>query len=622
MAQKKVGVVARVRRALFGKPIPTAQAHHERLGPLLGLPVFSSDALSSVAYATEAILGVLVLYSVGALREQFWITLSICLLIIIIATSYNQTIHAYPTGGGSYIVAKENLGETPGLLAGAALLIDYILTVSVSIAAGIAAIVSAYPSLHPYLVPLSIFCIAVIAWANLRGVKESGTAFAVPTYGFILCITALIVFGVARLVGGPPVHQHIEADPGAIGREASFWFGFIVLRSFAAGCTALTGIEAVSNGIQAFRAPESRNASITLRWMTALLTFMFLGIGYLSLHVPTLTLYSTSSKNYMSVIAQIAAHTFGQNSILFYVIQYFTAAILILAANTAFADFPRLSSLMARDGYLPRPLARLGDRLVFHNGILLLALAAGALIAMFKGELDALLPLYAVGVFTAFTLSQAGMVKHWFVVKGRGWRNRAVINAIGAALSGVVAIVILATKFIEGAWIVVILLAILFTLFTMIKRRYKSISDQLLIEGEPPKRPARHTSLLMVPRVHKGIVSALEYALLLDAHCRAVHVAINDKALPEVRRMWEKYGEGVPLTILSTPHRSLVQPILDYVDEMLEEDPDQVITVIVPEAVSLKFYQRLLQENVAQQLRTGLALRENVMVTNARYFLK
>jgi amino acid transporter len=584
--------------------------------------VFSSDALSSVAYATEAILGVLVLYSAGALGQQIWITAGICLLIIIIATSYNQTIYAYPTGGGSYIVAKENLGETPGLLAGAALLIDYVLTVSVSVAAGVAAIVSAYPSLHSYLIPISLACIALIAWANLRGVKESGTAFAIPTYGFILCMTTLILFGVFHLSGGAAVHQQVAADPGEIGKEANYLFLFVVLRSFAAGCTALTGIEAVSNGIQAFKAPESRNASLTLRWMTAILTFMFLGVGYLALHIPTLTLYKTSNPQYMSVVAQVAAHTFGFGSIPFYVIQYFTAAILILAANTAFADFPRLSSLMARDGYLPRPLSRLGDRLVFHNGIVFLAIAAGVLIAVFKGELDALLPLYAVGVFTAFTLSQAGMVKHWNVIRGKGWLNRAVINAIGAALSGIVAVVIMATKFVEGAWIVLILLAVLFILFKVIKKRYESILRQLAIVGDPPARPSRQTSLLLVPRVHRGIISALEYALLLDPNCRAVHIGINKKALPEVRRMWEKFGEGVPLTILPTPHRSLVEPILKLVDEMMEEDPNQVITVIVPEAVSMKFWHRLLQENVSQQLRTALAQRRNVMVTNARYFLE
>ncbi len=622
MVARKTGVFSRIRLALLGKPIPTARAHHERLGPLLGLPVFSSDMLSSVAYATEAILYVLMLFSVAVLRDQIWITIAICLLIVIIATSYNQTIHAYPTGGGSYIVAKDNLGETPGLIAGAALLIDYILTVSVSVAAGVAAIVSAYPTLHSYLIPISVVCIAIIAWANLRGVKESGTAFAIPTYGFIVCMIALIGFGVAHLVGGPAVAQQVQAEPGTIGSENGHLFLFVVLRAFAAGCTAITGIEAVSNGVQAFRAPEAKNASITLRWMAAILTFMFLGVGYLSLHIPTLKLYSTSSKQYMSVVSQIAAHTFGFGSTFFYVVQYFTAAILILAANTAFSDFPRLTSLMARDGYLPRPLARLGDRLVFHNGILLLAIAAGGLIFVFRGELDALLPLYAVGVFTAITLSETGMVRHWLKLKGKGWATKAGVNALGAVLAGIVTIVILGTKFVEGAWIVTVLLAVSFLLFKLIKGRYTAITKQLEIDDEIPARPTRHTSLLLVPRVHKGILAALEYAVLLDPTCRAVHVVINDKSLPETRRLWEKYGEGVPLTILSSPHRSLIEPITNYVDEMLEEDADQVITVIVPEAVSTNFWHKLLQENVAQQMRASLGRRPNVMVTNSRYFLR
>jgi amino acid transporter len=563
-----------------------------------------------------------VLYSISALHIQIWISIAICLLILIIATSYNQTIHAYPTGGGSYIVAKDNLGETPGLIAGAALLIDYVLTVSVSVAAGVAAIVSAYPNLHSYLVPISLVCIGVIAWANLRGVKESGTAFAIPTYGFIVCMVALIGFGIAHLTGGPAVAQHIEADPGAIGSESKHLFLFVVLRAFAAGCTAITGIEAVSNGVQAFRAPEAKNASVTLRWMAAILTFMFIGVGYLSLHVPSLKLYSTSSKEYMSVVSQIAAHTFGAGSTFFYVVQYFTAAILILAANTAFSDFPRLASLMSRDGYLPRPLSRLGDRLVFHNGILLLAVAAGALIFVFRGQLDALLPLYAIGVFTAITLSETGMVRHWLRLKGRGWHTKAAINAVGAVLAGIVMVVILTTKFLEGAWIVAVLLAVSFTLFKQIKRRYDEISKQLVLSEDVPPRPSRHTSLLLVPRVHRGIISALEYSLMLDPNCRAVHVAIHDRSLPETRRLWEKYGEGVPLTILASPHRSLVQPVLDYVDEMLEEDPDQVITVIVPEAVSTNFWHKLLQENVAQQMRAALGQRRNVMVTNSRYFLR
>jgi len=622
MSDKPGGVFAQFKRALLGKPIPTAKADHERLGPLLGLPVFSSDALSSVAYATEAILSILMLYSLTALQYQFWITLAICVLILIIAFSYNQTIHAYPSGGGSYIVATDNLGETPGLLAGAALLIDYVLTVSVSIAAGVAAIVSAYPALHQHLVPLSLICIAVIAWANLRGVKESGTLFAIPTYGFIFCILALIVVGLFHAIGSPPVHQVVEADPGMIGKEVGFAFLFVILRSFAAGCTALTGIEAVSNGVQAFRAPESKNASTTLRWMTTILFVMFLGIGYIVQHIPHLTLYSTSNPKYSTVVSQVAAYTFGYQSIAYFVIQYFTAAILILAANTAFADFPRLASLMARDGYLPRPLARLGDRLVFHNGILFLAIAAGTLVFAFKGELDQLLPLYAVGVFCAFTLSQSGMVKHWFKVKGKGWHAKAWINALGAVLSGIVTLVILITKFTEGAWIVTILLIVLFTLFKLIKGRYISITGQLTIDEQPVERHARSTSILLVPRVHKGILSALDYAKLIDPHCRAVHVGINEKSLGDTREMWEKYGEGMPLIILNSPHRSLTQPILEYVDELLDEDPNQVITVIVPEAVSTKFWHKLLQENVAQQLRNALGQRKDVMVTNARYFLR
>jgi len=621
MSDKHVGAFSQFKRALLGKPIPTAKAEHERLGPLLGLPVFSSDALSSVAYATEAILGILMLYSLTALQYQIWITLAICVLILIIAFSYNQTIHAYPSGGGSYIVATDNLGETPGLLAGAALLIDYVLTVAVSIAAGIAAIVSAYPMLHQHLVLLCLGCIAVVAWANLRGVKESGTLFAIPTYGFILCILALIVLGVIHTLGQAPVHQVVSADPGMIGKEAGFALVFIVARSFAAGCTALTGIEAVSNGVQAFRAPEADNASKTLRWMTLILFTMFLGIGYIVQHIPHLALYSTSNPKYSTVVSQVAAFTFGYQTIPYYIVQYFTAAILVLAANTAFADFPRLASLMARDGYLPRPLARLGDRLVFHNGILFLAVAAGALVFAFKGELDQLLPLYAVGVFCAFTLSQSGMVKHWFKLKGKGWHAKAAINALGAVLSGIVTVVILVTKFTEGAWIVTILLAALFILFKQIKSRYRSITKQLEIPAEPLAKPTRYTSILLVPRVHRGILSALDYAKLVDPGCIAVHIAINEKSLAETRQMWEEHGEGMPLTILSSPHRSLTQPILDYVDELIEEDPGQVITVIVPEAVSTKFWHKLLQENVAQQLRNALGQRKNVMVTNSRYFL-
>ncbi len=569
----------------------------------------------------------MILKSRDALHFQIFISLAICLLIIIVAISYNQTIHAYPSGGGSYIVASENLGETPGLLAGAALLVDYVLTVSVSIAAGVTAITSAYPGLAHELVLLCLACVAIVAWANLRGVKESGSVFAVPTYAFIVGMMLLLGAGIFKSLTGPHVVQTISAVKAGhdlVGKEAGFLLTFIVLRAFAAGCTALTGIEAVSNGVQAFKAPESHNASKTLRWMATILTVMFLGTGYLAIHLPVLTLNDSTDPTYMTLVAQIAHWAFDSgptHSILFYFIQWSTALILILAANTAFADFPRLASLLARDGYLPRPLARQGDRLVFHNGIIFLAGAAGFIVWYFKGQLDGLLPLYAVGVFTAFTLSQIGMVVHWFSLKGPNWKRSATINGIGAVLTCVVTAIILVTKFLDGAWIVTVLLTILFFIFKSIKTRYGSIARQLAIGDTPPGMPTAHTSILLVPRVHRGVLVALEYALLLDLDCRAVHVAINRKALPEVMAQWERYGEGVPLDVLNSPYRSLIQPVLEYVDRLIDENPERLITVIVPEAVASTSVHKLLQENVANQLKQSLGERQMVVVTNVRYFL-
>ncbi len=614
--------LARLKKAFFGAPIPTNLAHNERLSPLIGLPVFSSDALSSVAYATEAILGILVLAGASALGLQLWVTAAICGLIVVIAISYNQTIHAYPSGGGSYIVASENLGERAGLVAGAALLIDYVLTVSVSVAAGVAALVSAFPTLHPYLSLMSIGFIGLVAWANLRGVKESGVVFAIPTYAFIFGVLTTIIFGFLKTWGHPIPPPNPITAPGEMGKEAALPFLFVILRSFAAGCTALTGIEAVSNGVQAFRPPESKNASITLRWMATLLLLMFLGTGFISMHLPHIELYPTSDSRYTTVLSQVASFAFGGSANFgFYFIQFSTAAILILAANTAFADFPRLASLIARDGYLPRPLARQGDRLVFHNGILVLAVAASLLVWHFNGELDSLLPLYAVGVFTAFTLSQAGMVKHWYRLRTQGWQTSAGINGFGAFLSLAVLLVILGTKFLEGAWIVAVLIPVIYFSFKGIRGRYDSISKQLEI-ATIPKPFSTHVRLLMVPRVHMGILSALEYAKMEGAECVGMHVVINDKRLPEVQRQWEQYAGNIPLVVLRSPFRSLIQPVLDYVDSLHEKDPDCVISVIVPEAVSTRWWHKLLQENVASQLKNALGSRKNVVVTNVRYFLE
>lgn len=618
MAIERQGIFERLRRALLGAPIATERAHHERLTPLIGLPVFSSDALSSVAYATEAILLVLVMFSLHFVGVEMWLTLGICALIIIVIISYQQTIKAYPKGGGSYIVASDNLGETPGLIAAASILVDYVLTVAVSVSAGVAALVSASPQLHPYLVLMSIGIIIVIAWLNLRGLRESGVVFAVPTYGFIVGMLILIAFGLfeAHKWGTP-----LPPIADDVGKDAALPVAFVVLRAFAAGCTALTGIEAVSDGVQAFKAPEAKNATKTLRMMGALLVVMFIGIGYLAIHLHQLSVLNPANPNYRTVISQLAAAVFGAKSFGFYYIQIFTTLILVLAANTAFADFPRLSSFLARDGYMPRPMARQGDRLVFHNGILVLAAAAIALVWKFQGNLDKLLPLYAIGVFTAFTLSQSGMVQHWRKLRTPGWHHRATVNTIGAVSTGIVALVILITKAPEGAWIVVVLLAILYVGFRTVKSRYIAISKQLALDGIPPEFGRNHRALLLVPRVHRGIIKALHYAKSIDPNAEALHVIIDERKLPQVQREWGRYAGGTPLVVLNSPYRSLIEPVLDYVDDLIAADPEQMVTVVVAEAVSTHWYQRLLQENVSAQLKHVLEQRRNVAVTSVRYFL-
>jgi amino acid transporter len=619
----KPSVLRRIRRALLGAPIPTSRAHHERLSPFLGLPVFSSDSLSSVAYATEAILGVLVLGGAAFLAHQIWIALAIILLIVIIAFSYQQTIHAYPSGGGSYIVASENLGETAGLFAAAALLIDYVLTVSVSIAAGVLAITALYPSLLRFLVPISLLCICVVAFANLRGVRESGSIFAFPTYGFVFSILIMIAFGAYRAMTTHTPPQVLDPTRW-LGKEHNHAFMFLILRSFAAGCTALPGIEAVSNGVQAFKPPESQNAAKVLRWMAFLLSVLFLGISLLAMKIPHLSLLPNDDKNYTTVAYQVAVYAFGSSSSwMVYIVQLFTALILILAANTAFADFPRLTSLISRDGYLPRYLSRLGDKLVFHNGIIVLAAAAGALVVIFKGQLDLLLPLYAIGVFAAFTLSQAGMVVHWKKSRETGWQRSIVINGVGAVLCGIVLVIIAYTKFMDGAWVVLLLLPIIYGIFKLIKLRYQSIERQLTVTEapSPSEAPSRHVVVLLVPRVNRGVLTALEYAKSFKGECVAVHVNLNDRVLPELQRSWRQFGGDVELVVLPSPFRSLLGPMLDYVDALKASAPGIVITVVVAEAVSTKWYQKLLAESVALQLKTSLARRRNVVVANVRYFL-
>ncbi|MCW5942342.1 MAG: APC family permease [Fimbriimonadaceae bacterium] len=612
----------RLRRILLGRPIPTAREHHERLSLFLGLPVFASDALSSAAYATEAIVGILVLAGVAAMAVQPAITLSICALYLIVVVSYQQTVRAYPTGGGSYIVASDNLGRIPSVVAASALLIDYVLTVAVSVAAGVAALVSAFPALHASLIPMNVAFIALIAWANLRGVRESGMLFALPSYGFVVGMLTMIGFGVFRVFGSAPPHQTVVADPGVIGSEAAFPFVLVLLRSFSAGCVALTGVEAISNGVPAFRKPESHHAVLCLRWLAALMIAMFLGTGFLIRYLPTVSLHATANPQYRTVVSQIASFVFGPNSLGFFAIQVATATILILAANTAFADFPRLASILARDGYLPRPLARQGDRLVYQNGILVLAVLAIALVTHFRGELDLLLPLYAVGVFTAFTLSQTGMVRHWLKDRGRGWRGKTVVNGIGGACTGVVALVILVTKFAEGAWIVLVLICLASLGLVGVFRRYRAMADQLTLPGTQDRTVDHQAAILLVPRFNRGILAALRYARALHGEVRGLHVTLDRRAVPTIRKDWEAYAEDTPLVVIDSPYRSLIEPVLEYIDEMREQNPNRLVTVIVPESVPTRWYDRLLQENVAAQLKRALGKRRNVVVSNVRYFFE
>ncbi len=612
----------RLKHTVFGSPIHSSQAHHERLGVVMGLPVFASDALSSCAYATEAILGVLILGSAAFTQFQIWIALSISALIAIVAWSYWQTIHAYPGGGGSYIVASENLGETPGMIAGAALMIDYVLTVSVSIAAGVAALISAFPALHPFLVPMGIGFTLFVALANLRGLRESGALFSVPTYGFLFTVFLMLLFAAFRAFQSHPGTQTIVGEPGSIGSEMHLPFLFILTRAFAAGCTALTGIEAVSDGTPAFKKPEADNASKTLLIMAVLLTVLFLGIGYFATHIPTLELYAAKNPKYSTVLSQIAGWAFGgTHTFGFYAVQFSTAAILILAANTAFADFPRLASFLARDGFLPRTLARQGDRLVFQNGIVLLAVAASLLIWLFHGELDLLLPLYAVGVFTAFTLSQSGMVQHWKKRSGGKIPLGMIANFVGALLTGIVAIVLFVTKFTEGAWLILVLSTVFFVLFRAIKRRYTSITKQLTAHLEPVKILRTMNVIVLVPRIHKGVLQAVQYAKTLSANARAIHITIAAPATDKLKNEWGNYVDDMPLIILDSPYRSLIDPILEYVDAIIQEDPESVLTVVIPEAVVTHWYHRFLQENLAFQLKFALGSRKNVVVSNVRYFL-
>ena len=593
--------------------MPLAQARHERLRKRVALAVFSSDALSSVAYATEEILLILVLAGTAAFHLSVPISLAITGLLAIVAISYQQTIHAYPSGGGSYIVARANLGAVAGLVAAAALLVDYVLTVSVSVAAGVAAVTSAFPQFAPHKVALGVVCVTAVALANIRGVRESGRIFAVPTYFFIVCFGVMILEGFYRVATGSLPRRPPPAIPAS---EAFTWF--LILRAFSSGCTAMTGTEAISNGIPAFRPPESRNAAITLGWMAVILGTFFVGITLLADRLGIVPVAEET------VVSQIARRLHG-TGLFYYAIQAATALILVLAANTSFADFPRLSSLLARDRYIPRQFATLGERLVFSNGIMVLGAMAALLLVIFGGETHALIPLYAVGVFISFTLSQSGMVRHWWTDRVRGWRHKLAINGLGALATGVVTIVIAATKFTHGAWIVVLVIPALVATFLAMHRHYEDVAEQLSLEGLPGPPELRHTVLVVVGDLHRGVVRAVQYAKTLAAPSvavRAVFVETDPAKTAKLEEKWARWGLGVPLVILNSPYRSLLRPLVEYLDALQSLGDDHMVTVVIPEFLPSRWWQHILHNQTALLIKGVLLFRKNTVVVDVPYLLK
>lgn len=599
-----------LKRWLIGRPLATAQARHERLANPVALAVFSSDPLSSVAYATEEILLVLVLAGTAALHYSIGISLVIVGLVAILTASYRQTIYAYPSGGGAYIVAKSNLGEAPGLVAAAALLIDYVLTVAVSVAAGIAAITSAVPELNDYRVGLGLLAIVVLTLGNLRGVRESGRIFAVPTYMFVGSLGLVILVGLGRVLFGVEVEHSLPPIPAVEGLTL-----FLLLRAFSSGCTALTGIEVISNGVPAFRKPESKNAATTMIWMAAILGSLFLGLTLLA------NFYGLVPREEETLISQIARISLG-GGVLYYFMQVATMLILILAANTAFNGFPRLASLLAQDGFLPHQMRNFGDRLAFSNGILLLGAFAALLLIVFRGDTHALIPLYAVGVFLSFTLSQTGMVEHWRDRKGRGWRKKLVINLTGAVATGVATVVLAVTKFTHGAWVVVFLIPILILMFRKIRWHYRVAAWQLSLDMyERPSATPRNTVVMPISGVNRVVIIALDYARQMGKDIRAVYVDVDPDETTQTKKDWERWGAGIPLVILPSPYRTFLEPFLTYLEEVRKQKPGEWITVVLPEVLPARWWENLLHNQRALLIKAALLFKPRVIVTDVPYHL-
>lgn len=603
----------RAKHALLGTPIPTAREAHERLNKIRALAVFSSDALSSVAYGGEEIMKVLVFAGIASLSLVLPISAVIVLLLTIVVVSYRQTIRAYPSGGGSYIVASDNLGMFPGLTAAAALLIDYVLTVSVSVAAGVAALSSLWPDLLPWTVPLCLVAVLLITVANLRGLRESGTIFAAPTYVFVGMMYLLIGWGLVRLFS----HDWSYTPPASVLPASTAPLTiFLLLRAFAQGCSAMTGTEAISNGVPAFQAPESHNARVTLVWMGILLGSMFFGMNFLAAQFQILPAAD------VTVLSQVGQVVFG-NGPLWWVLQIATALILVLAANTSFADFPRLGSILARDRFLPRLFQFRGDRLAFTTGITVLAVLSAVLLLVFNGSVDQLIPLYAIGVFLSFTLSQAGMVRHWRRLRDAGWQRSAVINGVGAVTTGIVTAVIAVSKFGEGAWLVILLIPLIIGLFYAIHQHYRQLEGAR--RAETPLAPEEVQLRAIIPIADLGVPArqalAFARALVSDGQVVAVHVTDNVVEAEQIRREWEEWQPGVEMVIIESPFRSLAGPLLAYVDAVKDQYPHDTLMVILPEYVPSHWWENLLHNQTALRLKASLLFHPGIVVVSVPYHM-
>ena len=617
---------------LIGRPLPTSDAPNQAIGKSLGLAIFASDALSSTAYATQEILVILAAAGTAAFVYSFPIAVAIVVLLIIVTSSYIQTIHAYPEGGGAYVVSRENLGQFASQVAGAALLTDYILTVSVSVSAGMAQVVSAFPILFDYRVHLSVGMVFFIMLINLRGVKESGLIFAIPTYFFVAMVFLTIIIGLIQYFSGDL--SSLSDPPYFEAKYVQAISMFLILHSFSNGTTALTGVEAISNGITAFKKPRSHNAAITLIWMSVILGIFFLSVTFLSIKIG-----AVPSEN-ETVISQLSRTVYMGRGILYLLVIGATTLILMMAANTAFAGFPRLSALQASDKFLPRQLAYQGSRLVYSWGIILLAIIAAFIIILFQATVTLLIPLYAVGVFLSFTLSQTGMAHRWLKIgrinqKDEGqendsslqfdhrWRWKFLLNVIGAICTAIVTVIFGVTKFLDGAWLVIIMIPVLVSIFYAIHRHYLQLANDLsLSDYHTIPNVTRQKVLIPISGVHKGTLEALRFARSLTENITAIYVASNDAQTQRIQERWEKWAENIPLVIIDSPYRELMHPLVSYIATLADKNkPDEIITVVVPEFIPKRFWHNFLHMQTAAWLRWALQHVSGVVVVDVPFGL-